>query len=190
MILDINPGEYITIEPDDDIYGSLNIFCNCFYEKDNTFENVINFERGYYSAENCEYIEIINVANNLFVFDEEHSRYWSGIFRILSQSNQYVKDIYFENINVDWTKGYMGKAFHIEIRNDKTASYTESKGYEIENIVHKNISFFNCSEKMQKLLLVDGIKAKTNDGGISDIVFDNVTYNGVLQSNENIETDI
>ena len=402
LILDINPGEKITIEPDDDIYGSINIFCNCFYEKDDTFENVIDFEKGYYSADNCDYItinehgnpvidnikdntlihiadgavvnaalildnvknvkicgygvisllerchgaendfesdtfyggrrywalpnifirsgceniivegialncefrgivirnsknitidnvkiftscvnsdaintvniqnvcvkncfikcgddcfavftshddidpladndykyktnisknieiyncimstncrifmigghgtgeefpaneisnikihdiEIINIANRLFIFEEKHSRYWSGIFRILSQSRQYIKEVCFENINVDWTKGYMGKAFHIEIRNDETASYTESRGYKIDNIVYKNISFINCPEKMQKSLVVDGLKDKTDDGGISNIVFDNVTYNKVLQCDENIEMDI
>lgn len=123
-------------------------------------------------------IEIIEVANNLFVDDKEHLRYWSGIFRILSQSGQYIENISFENINVNWTKGYNGKAFHIEIRSDETASYTEKKGYRIENVKFNNIAFLNCPENVQKSLISSAIDDDEN-AEIVNISFENVTYDNI-----------
>ena len=123
-------------------------------------------------------IEIIEVANNLFVDDKEHLRYWSGIFRILSQSGQYIENISFENINVNWTKGYNGKAFHIEIRSDETASYTEKKGYRIENVKFNNIAFSHCPENVQKSLISSAIDDDEN-AEIVNISFENVTYDNI-----------
>ena len=124
---------------------------------------------------NIHDIEIINIANNLFIDDKVHSRYWSGIFRILSQSGQHIENIRFENINVNWTKGYNGKAFHIEIRSDETASYTEKAGYRINDVKFKNICFYHCPYNIEKALIENGITGDEN-ARIENISFENVKY--------------
>lgn len=124
---------------------------------------------------NVHDIEIINIANNLFIDDKVHSRYWSGIFRILSQSGQHIENIRFENINVNWTKGYNGKAFHIEIRSDETASYTEKAGYRINDVKFKNICFYHCPYNIEKALIENGITGDEN-ARIENISFENVKY--------------
>lgn len=127
----------------------------------------------------CHDIEIIDIASVSKERTIEHARYWSGILRILSQTEQYVRNISFENININWTKGYIGKAVHIEVRNDKTASYTEKRGYRIENITFENINIFNCPETVMESVILSDFGDQVNDNGygINGIHFKNFTYN-------------
>ena len=119
--------------------------------------------------------EISDVPYCLSSYDSV--KYWSGYFRILSQSEALVKDIVFENINAHLTDGHINQPIHIEVRDSKDASYSESGGYRIENVLFKNINFYNCSTDNTTELL---FKAPKGDGDIAvdNIRFENVTLNG------------
>lgn len=83
--------------------------------------------------------DIIETPNHLFGYDEQFSYYWTAIMRILSQSESIVRNITFENIRVNLTSGYNGKLFHLHVRSTKEASYSEVRGYAIEDITFRNI---------------------------------------------------
>ena len=91
---------------------------------------------------------VVGTPYRIYGNTEEYSMYWSGFMRILSQSEQIIRNIYFENITVNVTEGHNGKVFHIEVRDHKNASYTESKGYMIENLTFKNINIIGATEKL------------------------------------------
>lgn len=75
---------------------------------------------------------------------EEHRRYWSGIFRILSQSDELVRRIRFRDIVVEWVPGYAGSAFHICVRSKDQVSYSEKTGgWKIEDISFERIDWRN-----------------------------------------------
>lgn len=128
---------------------------------------------------------IINdVAQDIYGNTREHREYWSGIMRVLSQSEVFVHDIKFENIFVSWTKGFSGKLIHLEIRNNENASYSEGQGYRIENVSFKNIKVINAPEKMMPFFL----KAPDMNGdyGIGGITFDNIKINDKPISKNNM----
>lgn len=130
-------------------------------------------------VENCE---IIGMANSLhyeddFTFKRYNTRtFWSGMMRILSQSEQIVRNITFRNIDVEWTKGYNGQPIHIAVRDNSKTSYKESQGYRIENILFENISFRNLNSAVMPIYM----KAPSNiEGyGIYNVKFNNVTFDG------------
>ena len=130
-------------------------------------------------VENCE---IIGMANSLhyeddFTLKRYNTRtFWSGMMRILSQSEQIVRNITFRNIDVEWTKGYNGQPIHIAVRDNSKTSYKESQGYRIENILFENISF----RHMDKSVMPIYMKAPSDlDGyGIYGVKFNNVTFDG------------
>ena len=130
-------------------------------------------------VENCE---IIGMANSLhyekdFTFKRYKTRtFWSGMMRILSQSEQIVRNITFRNIDVEWTKGYNGQPIHIAVRDNSKTSYRESQGYRIENILFENISFRNLNKDVMPIYM----KAPSDvEGyGIYGVKFKNVTFDG------------
>lgn len=130
-------------------------------------------------VENCE---IIGMANSLhYEQDYTYKRYktrtfWSGMMRILSQSEQIVRNITFRNIDVEWTKGYNGQPIHIAVRDNSKTSYRESQGYRIENILFENISFRNLNKDVMPIYM----KAPSDiEGyGIYGVKFKNVTFDG------------
>ena len=130
-------------------------------------------------VENCE---IIGMANSLhyednFTFKRYNTRtFWSGMMRILSQSEQIVRNITFRNIDVEWTKGYNGQPIHIAVRDNSKTSYKESQGYRIENILFENISFRNLNSVVMPIYM----KAPSDiEGyGIYGVEFKNVTFDG------------
>ena len=130
-------------------------------------------------VENCE---IIGMANSLhyednFTFKRYNTRtFWSGMMRILSQSEQIVRNITFRNIDVEWTKGYNGQPIHIAVRDNSKTSYKESQGYRIENILFENISFRNLNAVVMPIYM----KAPSDvEGyGIYGVEFKNVTFDG------------
>lgn len=128
--------------------------------------------------------EIMEVAFNIFGNTAEHNRYWSGYLKVLSQSEELIKNISFENINCNWTRGYSGRPIHLEVRNSKNASYSESRGYRIENINFKNIHFYNCPKEIMPSALCARCDEKmTDDYAIEEIRFDNVTFDGTALEN-------
>ena len=130
-------------------------------------------------VENCE---IIGMANSLhyeddFTFKRYNTRtFWSGMIRILSQSEQIVRNITFRNIDVEWTKGYNGQPIHIAVRDNSKTSYKESQGYRIENVLFENITFRNLNNVVMPIYM----KAPSDvEGyGIYGVEFKNVTFDG------------
>ena len=129
---------------------------------------------------NIHDVRIIETPVHLYEFEEEFSYYWSSVFRILSQSEQIVRNITFENITVDVTKGYNGKIFHLHVRSSKEASYTESRGWQIENIRFKNIDIRGCTEYLYPSVIMSREieEDETDAPRIADVVFENVTIDG------------
>ena len=130
-------------------------------------------------VENCE---IIGMANSLhyeddFTFKRYNTRtFWSGMMRILSQSEQIVRNITFSNIDVEWTKGYNGQPIHIAVRDNSKTSYKESQGYRIENIRFKNISFRNLNDVVMPIYMK--APCDVEGYGIYGVAFENVTFDG------------
>ena len=130
-------------------------------------------------VENCEIIGMVNSLHyeDDFTFKRYNSRaFWSGMMRILSQSEQVVRNITFRNIDVEWTKGYNGQPIHIAVRDNSKTSYKESQGYRIENILFENISFRNVDKSVMPIYM----KAPSDvEGyGIYGVKFKNVTFDG------------
>ena len=125
-------------------------------------------------VENCE---IIGMANSLhyeddFTMKRYNSRtFWSGMMRILSQSEQIVRNITFRNIDVEWTKGYNGQPIHIAVRDNSKTSYKESQGYRIENISFRHVDKGAMPIYMKAHADLEGY-------GIYGVKFKNVTFDG------------
>ena len=92
--------------------------------------------------------------------------------RILSQSEQLVQNIIFEDMIFNVSKGHNGKAVHIEVRAKSAASYTEVQGYRIENISFKNIMINGSTSNMIESLIKCGVEDSPRSG-ISNIRFEN-----------------
>ena len=125
--------------------------------------------------------EIIDTPYRIFGNTREYAMYWSGFMRILSQSEQLVSNITFENMVFNVTKGHNGAAVHIEVRNNSAASYTESQGFRIENIAFKNISIKGNTEDMIESMIKcstgDGKTELSEDCEICGVEFENVVIN-------------
>ncbi len=123
---------------------------------------------------------IIETPVQLSIATDRFSYFWTSVFRILSQSEQTVRNITFENITVDVTKGYEGKVFHLHVRSDEETSYTESRGFCIENVTFKNIEIRGETDKLYPSV----IKCRQMDADesvapyIKGIIFENVTVGG------------
>lgn len=118
---------------------------------------------------------IIETPYRIYGNTREYSMYWSGFLRLLSQSEQIVRNIRFEDIMIHVTKGHNGKPIHIEVRGDN-ASYTECRGYRIENITFKNIRIGGHTEQLLPTLInCRDAESEEDDCGIADVKFENVT---------------
>ena len=140
----------------------------------NTLENIKIYD--------CE---VIAVAFNIYGNSYEHNLYWSGMIRLLSQSNCLVRNICFENLRFEWTKGYTGKPVHIEIRESKSASYSETGGYRIENVIIKNVKFLNApSERMPSL--IKSIDTEDKMYGIDGVKLENLSFDDSPLGNKDL----
>lgn len=123
--------------------------------------------------------EIVDVAFNVFGNTRKHDEFWSGALRILSQGEARVSDVRFERINVDLTAGYTGKPIHVETRDSGKRSYSEKRGYRIENVVFKDVAFSHVATNAVPSFLIGGHDADSGDDyGIFGVTFDNVTLDG------------
>lgn len=116
--------------------------------------------------------EITETPYRIFGNTKEYAMYWSGLMRILSQSEQLVQNIIFEDMIFNVSKGHNGKAVHIEVRAKSAASYTEVQGYRIENISFKNIMINGSTSNMIESLIKCGVEDSPRSG-ISNIRFEN-----------------
>ena len=126
----------------------------------------------------CEIIETPALLNP----NERFAFYWTSVFRILSQSEQIVRGLTFENISVDVSNGYCGKVFHLHVRGGSEASYTECRGFAIEDITFRNIEIRNAVDELYPSVIICR-DAEENETGermphISNVTFDNVTVGG------------
>ena len=119
---------------------------------------------------------IIETPYRIYGNTKEYSMYWSGFLRLLSQSEQLVRNITFENVTVGVTKGHNGKPIHIEVRGGSNASYTENRGYRIEGITFKNIIIGgNTEQLLPTLISCRDLESDDDNCGISNVTFENVT---------------
>jgi len=131
-----------------------------------------------FKIHDCEIIETPALLNP----NESFAFYWTSVFRILSQSEQTVRDLTFENISIDVTNGYCGKVFHLHVRGGSEASYTESRGFAIEEVTFRNIEIRGCVEELYPSVIICR-DAEENETGelaphISNVTFENVTVGG------------
>ena len=125
--------------------------------------------------------------------NEKFAFYWTSVFRLLSQSEQIVRGLVFENITVDVTSGYCGKIFHLHVRPNSEASYTESRGYAIEDITFRNIEIRGCVDELYPSVIIcrDAEKDNTDkdDPHITGVVFENVTVGGRPITKEDLRVE-
>lgn len=135
-------------------------------------------------------VEIIETPVHLHGYDEKFSFYWTAVMRVLSQSEQIVRDIVFEDINVNITKGYNGKLFHLHVRGGSEASYTESRGYAIEDITFRNITFSGDGSTLYPSVIICRESEDDDDTPhISGVAFENVTVNGETLKKEDMRIE-
>ena len=140
----------------------------------------------------CEIIETPALLNP----NESFAFYWTSVFRILSQSEQIVRGLTFENVKIDVTRGYCGKVFHLHVRGGNEASYTESRGFAIEDIIFRNIEIRGCVDELYPSVIICRDAAEDETGElaphISNVTFDNVTVGGrpICESDLRIEGNV
>ena len=94
---------------------------------------------------------------------EAYRRRWSGIFRILSQSDELVRNLRFHDIVVEWVPGYAGSAYHLCVRTKDQVSYKEKTGgWRIENVSFENIEWRNVPPPGKRI--EDILAAPPDDG--------------------------
>ena len=126
----------------------------------------------------CQIIETPALLNP----NEKFAFYWTSVFRILSQSEQIVRRLSFENITVDVTHGYCGKIFHLHVRDGKEASYTESRGFAIEDVTFRNIRILGSTDDLYPSVILCREAGEGESGDaiphVSGVRFENVSLGG------------
>lgn len=130
--------------------------------------------------------EVVSTPYRIFGNTEEYSMYWSGILRILSQSEQIVRKLRFDNITVNVTSGHNGNPFHLEVRDSKNASYTENAGYRIEDVIFSNINFNGDTSKMLKSLL----KCRPAKTGVDNPCIENIAFKNICIGGQKLKSDM
>ena len=103
----------------------------------------------------------------------------AGVVRILNQSGVLGRRLRFEDLEVDWTRGYVGKLLHLEVRSRETASFGEGDGYRIEDVLFRNVRCLGVPDRVAKSIR-EVRAARPRDGrGIFGVRVENVTYDGV-----------
>ena len=103
----------------------------------------------------------------------------AGVVRILNQSGVLGRCLRFEDLEVDWTRGYVGKLLHLEVRSRETASFGEGDGYRIEDVLFRNVRCLGVPDRVAKSIR-EVRAARPRDGrGIFGVRVENVTYDGV-----------
>ena len=75
-----------------------------------------------------------------------------------------------------------GKVFHLHVRGGSEASYTESRGFAIEDITFRNIEIRGCVGELYPSVIIcrEAMEDEKGDGipHISNVTFENVTVGG------------
>ena len=108
----------------------------------------------------------------------KRAAYWSGMLRILSQSEELVRDLRFRDLDLEWGRNYVGQPVHLCVREAKNASYTERGGYAIRDILFDDIRFVDAPEPLPLPAYFAAPTAGDEGFGIRNVVFRNVTVNG------------
>lgn len=108
---------------------------------------------------------------------------WSGALRVLSQTEQDVQNIVFENVDFTERYEYDGKPIHVEVRGSGNASYTEKGGYRIKGVTMKNIRFNKRPGNAVPAFLICDADSAEPDYGLFDVTLENVTFGGVPMKN-------
>lgn len=108
----------------------------------------------------------------------KHAGYWSGMLRLLSQSEQLVHDIRFRDLDLEWDRNYVGQPVHLCVREAKSASYTERGGYAIRNVLFEDVRFVDAPDPLPLKPYFSAPESGVDGFGIRDIVFRHVTING------------
>lgn len=103
----------------------------------------------------------------------------SGVIRILNQSGVYGRKMLFEDLEIDWTKGYVSKLFHLEVRSKATASFGEGDGYRVEDVLFRNIRCLGVPDKVARSIQEVRIAKPRPGTGFFNVRTENVTYDGV-----------
>ena len=132
---------------------------------------------------------IMETPKRIFGCSREREAYWSGHLRLLSQSEQLVRNICFSDLRIDYSRGCISKPIHVEVRGDANASYTESQGYRIENVTFRNIRIEGYpEERLPVMILCREPGDETDRCGIDGVTLENVTVLGVPLSKDEIVT--
>lgn len=108
----------------------------------------------------------------------QHQVYWSGMIRLLSQSEQLVHDLSFRDLDFEWDRNYVGQPFHLCVREAKNASYTERGGYAIRDILFDDIRITGAPDPLPLPPYFAAPEKGPEGFGIGNVVFRNVTVNG------------
>ena len=102
----------------------------------------------------------------------------SGVIRILNQSGVYGRKMLFEDLEVDWTKGYVSKLLHLEVRSKATASFGEGDGYRVEDVLFRNIRCLGVPDKVAGSIQRVRIAKPRPGTGFFNIRTENITFDG------------
>jgi hypothetical protein len=102
----------------------------------------------------------------------------SGVIRILNQSGVYGRKMRFEDLEIDWTKGFVSRLLHLEVRSKETASFGEGDGYRVEDVLFRNIRCLGVPDKVAKSIQQIRIANPREGTGFFNIRTENITYDG------------
>lgn len=134
---------------------------------------------------------IIETPVQLFRTTERFAYFWTSVIRILSQSEQIVRNLTFENMTVDISEGYGGKVFHLHVRSNEETSYTESQGFCIENVTFRNIEIRGATDGLYPSVIKCRVPSENEIPAphIDGILFENVTLGGRPLSEEDFRIE-
>ena len=103
----------------------------------------------------------------------------AGVIRILNQSGVLGRNLRFEDLEVDWTKGFVSKLLHLEVRSRATASFGEGDGYRVEDVLFRNIRCLGVPDKVAKSVKAVRIAKPREGTGFFGVRTEGITYDGV-----------
>lgn len=110
--------------------------------------------------------------------DLKHQSYWSGMIRVLSQSEELVRDIRFRDIDAEWDVNFVGQPVHLEVRKPGNASYAERGGYAIRDVLFEDVRFVDAPVRLPLPPFFSAPERGPEGFGIRNVTFRDVVVNG------------